>query len=344
MIHPRAAQASGADVYIDLGTANTIVMAKDRGLVANEPSVVAYREESHGRKTILAVGAEAKAKIGRTPGNLVASFPLRAGVIADLDTTEAMLRYFTARAHRKFQFFRPRVVISLPYGVSDVEKKAVREAGKSAGAREVVLIEEPMAAAIGAGLPVDLPKGNMIIDIGGGTTEVAVISLCGIVHCEAVRVGGHAFDQAIVEFIRKQYNLIVGDQSAERIKVEIGSALAGDNGKTAYIRGVDFVSGLPRELTLTSAQVHAAINPLLEEIVRAAARTLERTPPDLLPDIIQDGVKLAGGGALLNGLSLRLQRDLRLPVTIADEPLLAIARGGHSALKDPPLLERIALA
>ena len=332
-----------AGLYIDLGTANTLVVDSKKGLIANEPSVIAYRDLGRGRKSIIAVGNEAKAVIGKTPGNLVASYPLKDGVIADIDTTEAMLRYFLTRAGSKFQMVRPSVVISLPYGVSDVEKKAVKQAALSAGAREVVLIEEPMAAAIGAGLPVNAPRGNMVIDIGGGTTEVAIISVCGIVHCEAVRIGGYAFDQAIVDHLRRQINLVIGDQTAEKLKISIASAIPYETEVTAMVRGVDFITGLPKEAKVTSAQVHDAISSLLNEIIRAAKRALEQVPPDLVPDIIRDGIKLAGGGALLKGLDERLQDELGIPVTIADEPLLAIARGGEAVLKQPALLERIAL-
>jgi rod shape-determining protein MreB and related proteins len=335
---------SGAEIYVDLGTANTLVMTRDRGLIANEPSVVAYREIYPGKKEVVAVGAEAKLKIGRTPGNLVASFPLKDGVIADLDITEAMLRYFINRARGRFGFLRPRVVISLPFGVSDIEKKAVRDAGASAGAREIILIEEPMAAAIGAALPIEEPKGNMIIDIGGGTTEIAVISLFGIVHCEAVRIGGHAFDETIVDYIRRKFNVIVGHQSAERLKIQIGSALPGDHSTSATIRGIDHITGLPKELRVTSAQVHEALAGDLDEIITAAKRTLEQIPADLIPDIIRDGVKVAGGGALLRDLDKRLREELQIPVWIVDDPLLAIARGGSKALRDRNLLERIALA
>lgn len=336
-------KSPGADIYIDLGTANTLVVTRNRGIVANEPSVIAYREVGYGQKRIVAVGNEAKAKIGRTPGNLFASFPLKDGVIADLDTTEAMLQYFMSRARGKFQFVRPRVVISLPYGVSDVEKKAVRNSGMAAGAREVILIEEPMAAAIGAGLPIQAPRGSMVIDIGGGTTEVAVVSLYGIVHCEAVRIGGHAFDEAIVEYVRRRHNLIVGDQSAERVKKEIGSAMPGDTSLSTTIRGVDFTSGLPNEIEMTSDQVHDALSDLFGQIFEAGRRTLAQIPPELLPDIIHDGAKLAGGGALIRNLDKRLSRELQIPVQIAEDPLLAIAHGGMRALQDGEMLERIAI-
>lgn len=332
--------AIGSDIYIDLGTANTLVMDKKRGLIANEPSVIVYKENSYGQRQILAVGNEAKRKLGRTPGNLIASRPLRNGVVAELDATEAMLRYFLSSS-KGMGFARPRLVISLPYGVSDVEKKAVRDCGILAGAREVALIEEPMAAAIGSGLPVDTPRGSMVIDIGGGTTEVAIVALYGIVHCEAVRVGGHRFDEAIVEYIRRKHNLVIGDQSAERLKISIGSAMPGDHETKTSVRGVDFATGLPREVMVTSHQIYEAISPLLDEIVNAGKRALENTPPELLGDIIEDGIVVAGGGALIKRLAERLSYELRVPVAIAEEPLLAIARGGERAIKNPKLLEKI---
>jgi len=334
-------QPPAADLYIDLGTANTLVATRERGILVNEPSVIAFRETRSGKKTIIAIGNEAKLKIGRTPGNLAACLPLKDGVIADLQATEAMLRYFMSKASRRFSFKRPRVVISLPFDTSDVEKRAVKDAGLAAGARDVTLIEEPMAAAIGTGLHVDEPRGNMVIDIGGGTTEIAVISLCGIVHCETVRVGGHAFDQAIVEYIRRNYNLIVGDQSAEKVKMQIASALPGNRNVISSIRGVDFVSGLPKEVTIGADRINDAISNPLDQIFEAGKRTLERTPPDLIPDILRDGVRVAGGGALIKDLGPRLAQELEIPVRIDPEPLLAIARGGAAVLRNPQLLERI---
>ena len=331
------------EVYIDLGTANTLVMDRNRGLIANEPSVIAYQIFEGGSRRIVAVGREAKQRIGRTPGNLVASHPLKDGVVAELDATQAMIRYFMHTARAAVRWTRPKLVISLPFGVSDVEKKAVRDCAVAAGAREVALIEEPMAAAIGSELPVGTSRGSMVIDIGGGTTEVAVIALYGIVHCEAVRIGGHAFDQAIVEFIRKKYNLLVGEPSAERLKIEIGSALPGDRETQAPIRGVDFTSGLPREVRVTSHEINEALSGYLTEIIAAAKRTLENTPPELLADIIENGIVLAGGGALLNGIDRRLEAELKVPVRIAEDPLLAIARGGERSIRDPELLARIAL-
>lgn len=331
---------NGADLYIDLGTANTLVVSKTKGIIANEPSVIAYQESPSGLRKVVAVGNEAKSKIGRSPGNLVASFPLRAGVIADMDTTEAMLKYFMQKAGKKTFFRKPQVVISLPFGVSDIEKKAVINAGRAAGAREVYLIEEPMAAAIGSGLPIGQPKGNMVIDIGGGTTEIAVISLYGVVHCEAVRIGGHVLDESIVEYMRKKHNLIIGDQTAERVKMEVGSALPGGE-DTATVRGLDFVSGLPRRIEISSHDIYLAMKPHLDHIIEAAKKTLEKTPPDLLADIIQNGVQVAGGGALIRGITERLAKELQVPALIAEEPLLSVAKGGERVIQQPEILERI---
>lgn len=329
------------EIYIDLGTANTLVMDRDLGLVANEPSVIAFQELSNGDRRIVAVGREAKKKIGRTPGNLRASHPLKNGVIAELDATQAMLSYFLSFAPRRI--VKPRMVISLPYGVSDIEKSAVRDCGLSAGAREVVLIEEPMAAAIGSGLPVKESRGSMVIDIGGGTTEVAIISLCGIVHCEAIRIGGHRFDEAIVEYLRRRYNLVIGDQSAEKLKISIGTALPIEPVKSDSIRGIDFSTGLPREVILTSSDVLEAIDPLLREIIQAARKAFEQTPPELLGDLIENGIVLVGGGALINNIDRRLENELCIPVRRSADPLLAVAKGGVSSLRDPELLEKISL-
>ncbi len=333
-----------ADIYIDLGTANTLVVTRKRGLIANEPSVVAYREMGpENRKVVIAVGAEAKEKIGRTPESLVACHPLKDGVIADLDITETMLRHFMERARGRFALTKPRVVISLPHGVTDVEKKAIVMAGLSAGAREVLLVDEPMAAAVGAGLPVEEPKGNMVIDLGGGTTEIAVISLCGVVTCETVRAGGHAFDQAIVNYIRRQHNLIIGIPSAEKLKIELGNALPGDHSTRSKVRGVDYVSHLPRAIEITSAEVHEAIEDILKVIFEAGRRTIEKTPPELIEDIAKDGVVVAGGGALIMNLDKRLEQELGIPVRIASEPLQTIAQGGGKIIGDPRLLERVVL-
>lgn len=333
-------RAIGTELYIDLGTANVLVMDGEKGLVANEPSVIAYREGPSGHRKIIAVGLEAKAKAGRTPGNLTVSRPLKDGVVADIDATEAMIRHFISSTPK---WVRPSLLMSLPYGVSDIEKDAARDCGRAAGAKEVRLIEEPIAAAIGSGLDVKSPKGCMVIDIGGGTTEAAVISLCGIVHCEAVRIGGHTFDQAIVAYVRKRYGLTIGEPSAERLKIQIGSAIRGLSKKSAPVRGIEFTSGLPREIELDADEVHEAISPLISELVEAAKRTLANTPPELLSDIIDDGLVIAGGGSLLDGIAQRLSEELGVHARVADEPLLAIARGGRESLRDKELLARIEL-
>ena len=332
-----------ADMYIDLGTANTLVYSRKRGLVANEPSVIAYRAMGpENRRVVVAIGSEAKDKIGKTPDNLIACHPIRDGVIADLDITETLLRYFLARARGRFDFSKPRVVISLPHGVTDIEKKAVLLAGQAAGAREVFLIDEPMAAAVGADLPVHEPKGNMVIDIGGGTTEIAVISLFGVVTCETVRAGGHAFDQAIVNHVRREHNLLIGLPTAERLKIAVGSALPGDKKTKAKIRGMDHMTNLPREIEVCSAEVHDAISDILNLIFEAGRRTIERTP-DLVEDIARDGLVVAGGGALIAHLDQRLEVELGIPVRIAAEPLQTIAQGGGKIIADPGLLERVML-
>jgi rod shape-determining protein MreB len=330
-----------ADIYIDLGTANTLVVARGRGILINEPSVIAYRERDSGQRSVIAVGAEAKAKLGRTPSNIVACYPMKDGVIADLDVTETMLRHFMSRVKRPMSFTKPRVVISLPYAANDVDKKAVTQAALSAGAGEITLIDETMAAAVGAGLPIHEPKGNMVIDIGGGTSEIAVISLYGIVHCEAIAVGGHAFDQAIVRHVKRTHNLIIGEQTAERIKIQIGSAMPNDKDTKAQIRGVDFVTNLPRSIDISASEVNEAINDLLSQIVEAGRRTLEKAPPDLVPDLIRDGVVVTGGGGLLKQLDVFLEQQLGIPVRIADDPLTALARGGDIAIQNSTLLKRI---
>lgn len=334
----------GADVYIDLGTANTLVATRTHGIIANEPSVIAYKENNVGQKQLVSIGQDAKAKMGRTPENIVTKLPLREGVIADMDATEIMLRHLLQKARSNNLFFvKPRVVISLPHGVTDVEKNAVRYVGLAAGAREVALIEEPVAAAIGAGLPIHQATGNMVVDIGGGTTEVAVISLYGIVHCETVRVGGHAFDSAIIDYVKKQYGISLGEPTAEAIKIKIGSALPGDHESRSTVRGMDSLTGLPRELVLSSHEIHRALNPVLVEIIGAIRRTLEQTPPELVPDLLEDGIVLTGGGALIRNLCERIHQDTGLSANVAKDPLLAIARGGEAAIQEKSLLERISV-
>jgi rod shape-determining protein MreB len=332
-----------ADMYVDLGTANTLVAVRGKGVVINEPSLIAYSETSPGKKKIIAVGNEAVEKLAKTPGSIVALRPLKEGVIADYEFTESMLKHFLARPGMKQFMKRPRIVISLPYGVTEVEKRAAIEAGKAAGAKEVILIDEPMAAAIGADLPVKDPIGSMVIDIGGGTTEIAVIALSDIVYCEAIRVGGHRLDESISDWLKKKKNLIVSDTVAEDLKVKIGTATPKKDIKSMTIQGRDMDSGLVRSLEVTSEDVGNAIDENIGEIINAIHKALEKTPPELVSDIIETGIVLAGGGALIRNLDLRLQNEIRLPVRISHDPLTTIARGGEKVLSDPELLEKIQL-
>lgn len=334
---------SAADLYIDLGTANTLISARKQGVVLNEPSLVAYIDSGRGKKKILGVGREALDVQSKNAGNLLLQKPVRDGVIADFELTQEMLRHFLTRPQVKKAFSRPRVVVSLPYGVTDVEKKAVVEACTEAGARQVFLIDEPMAAAIGAGLPVKGASGCMVVDIGGGTTEVAVIALADIVSCEAIRVGGHRLDEAIVDDFKKRKGLIIPETLAEELKISIGTAVPKKDIRTARITGRDVDTGLPKTLEVTSEDVGLAMNACLTEIVNAFHRALEKTPPELVSDIIENGVVLAGGGALIRDFDLRLRNEVRLPVKVAENPLLSIAKGGEKVLEDPELLEKIQL-
>ena len=336
------ADTKQADLYIDLGTANTLIYSRKRGLIANEPSVIAFREMGpEHRKVVVAIGSQAKEKIGRMPETLSACHPIQDGVIADLDITETMLRYFIDLARGRFEFAKPRVVISLPFGVTDMDKKAVIMAGLAAGAKEVMLIDEPMAAAVGADLPVHEAKGNMVIDIGGGTTEIAIISLYGVVICETVRAGGYAFDHAIIQYMRKQYNLIIGALSAEELKIRLADAMPGDHETTAKVRGIDFLTSLPREIVVSASEIHGAIDEILKRIFDAGRRALEQTPPDLIEDIANNGVVVAGGGALISNLDKRLAIELGIPVRIADDPLQTIVVGGGRIICDSALLGRV---
>jgi rod shape-determining protein MreB len=332
-----------ADLYVDLGTANTLIAARGRGVVLNEPSLIAYTQTSHGKKKVLGVGIEAQEKLAKTPGNIIAQKPIRDGVIADFETTQTMLRHFLSKPSVKSLFSRPRVVVSLPYGVTDVEKRAVVEACKWAGAKQVFLIDEPMAAAIGAGLPVKAAKGNMIIDIGGGTTEVAVIALADIVYCQAVRVGGHRLDEAIAEYFKRYKGFIVSEQTAEYLKVTVGTAVPKKDIRTAMVPGRDANTGMQKTIEVSSEEVGLAMNDCILEIVNAIHRALENTPPELVSDIIENGITLAGGGALIRDLDLRIQNEVRLDVRVAESPLVAIAKGGEAVLHDPELLEKIQL-
>ncbi len=326
----------GRDMAVDLGTANTLVYVKGRGIVLSEPSVVAIDQRTGD---VHAVGIEAKRMLGRTPGNITAIRPLKDGVIADFDVTETMLRHFIQKVHQN-RWAHPRVVVCVPSGVTGVEKRAVEEATLSAGARQAYLIEEPMAAAIGAGLPVGEPTGNMIVDIGGGTTEVAVISLGGIVVAQSIRVGGDELDEAIVNYVKREEKLMIGTQTAEEVKLEIGSAFVLKDELEAEIRGRDMISGLPKTVVLSSDQVREALEEPVIQIVDAVKATLDRTPPELASDIMDRGIVLAGGGSLLSGLDDRLRAETEMPIHIADSPLTCVAVGSGRALEEFEVMRR----
>jgi rod shape-determining protein MreB len=326
------------DIGIDLGTANTLVYVKDQGIVLREPSVVAVRS---GTSQVLAVGDEAKRMLGRTPGNIVAVRPLKDGVIADFEMTESMLRHFITKVHNR-KWVRPRVVIAVPSGITEVERRAVKESAAHAGAREVYLIEEPMAAAIGVGLPVQDAAGNMIIDIGGGTTEVALISLSGIVLSRSVRVAGDELDEAIAYYMKRAYNLMIGERTAEEIKIKIGSAYPVEKETSMEVKGRDLVAGLPKTLTITSQEVREALLEPISTIVESVRVTLERCPPELSADLVDRGLVLAGGGALLRGLDKLLQEETGLPVHVAEDPLSAVAEGTGRALNELKFLRQVA--
>ncbi len=331
-----------SDMGIDLGTANTLVLVKDKGIVINEPSVVAVERERYGSKAkILAVGKEAKDMVGKTPGNIEDIRPMKDGVIADFDMTEKMIRYFIEKTHRRKSFLRPRIIISVPYGLTQVERKAVRESALSAGAREVFLIEEPMAAASGANLPIQEPKGNLVVDIGGGTTEIGVISLGGLVISKSIRTAGDKLDTSIVNYVKEKYNLIIGERTGEEIKIAIGSAIQLPKELSMVVKGRDQVSGLLSRIELTSEDVREAMREYLKEIADALKMVLEMMPPDLASDIVENGVVLTGGGALIRGLDKYLSEIVRLPVYIADEPLLAVAKGTGKALEEISLLQQL---
>ncbi len=330
------------DMGIDLGTANTLVHVKGKGIVLREPSVVAIERDTGD---VLAVGDEAKKMIGRTPGNIVAIRPMKDGVIADFDVTQTMLKYFIRKAMNTRAFVRPRVVVGVPSGVTEVEKRAVIDAAQQAGAREAYLIEEPMAAAIGAGLPVEEATGNMVVDIGGGTTEIAVISLGGIVTSKSIRVGGDEMDTSIVQYIKKLYNLMIGERTAEEIKIKIGTAiLTPKTEKTLEIRGRDLLSGLPKNLTIQSAEIREALADPVEKIVTAVKTTLENTPPELAADIMDHGIMMTGGGALLSNIDKLISTETGMPVLIADDPLSCVGEGTGRSLEDLNLLKRVVMS
>ncbi len=331
------------DLAIDLGTANTLIYVKGKGIVSCEPSVVAVQRDERGQKKVLAVGREAKEMLGRTPGSIQAIRPLRDGVIADFEITEAMLRYFIARAHDRRTLVKPRIIICVPFGITEVEKRAVKESAESAGAREVYLIEEPMAAAIGAGLPITEPSGNMIVDIGGGTTEVAVISLAGIVYSQSVRVGGDKMDEAIIAFMKRKYNLAVGEQTAERVKMAIGNAYPMDQVLTMEVKGRDLVAGVPKTILVNSDEIREALQEPLNVIIDAVRLALEKTPPELAADIVDKGIVLTGGGVLLKNLDVLLREETGLPVMVCDDPISAVVLGSGKALDHLELLREVTI-
>ena len=331
------------DLAIDRGTANTLIYVRGKGIVSCEPSVVAVQKDARGGSKVIAVGREAKEMLGRTPGNIRAVRPLRDGVIADFEITEAMLKAFIDKTSNRRALVKPRIIICVPFGITEVEKRAVKESAESAGAREVYLIEEPMAAAIGAGLPITEPSGNMVVDIGGGTTEVAVISLAGIVYSQSVRVGGDKMDEAIQAFLKRKYNLAIGEQSAERIKMEIGNAFPLDEQRTTEVKGRDLVAGVPKTVVVNSDEIREALAEPINAIVEAVLGALEKTPPELAADIVDKGIVLTGGGALLANLDVLLREETGLPVMVADDPISAVVLGSGKTLEHMELLKEVTI-
>jgi len=331
-----------SDLAVDLGTANTLVYVKGKGIVLGEPSVVAVRTDASLKNRILAVGAEAKNMLGRTPGNIVAIRPMRDGVIADFEVTEAMLRHFIHKVHNRRSFVRPRIIVAVPSGITQVEKRAVKESAESAGAREVYLIEEPMAAAIGAGLPITEPTCNMVVDIGGGTTEVAVISLAGIVYSRSLRVAGDKMDEAIMQYIKRKYNLLIGERTSEIIKTTIGNAYPEPQElESIEVKGRDLVSGIPKILAIDSEEIRMAISEQIDSIVETVKIALEQTPPELAADIVDNGIVLTGGGALLKNLDKLLREESGLPITVTEDPLSTVALGCGKVLDSIEILKQV---
>ncbi len=331
------------DLAIDLGTANTLVYARGRGIICSEPSVVALADGPNGVRRVLAVGTEAKQMVGRTPGTIRAIRPIKDGVIADFDVTEAMLRYFIQTAHNRTRLVRPRIVICVPPCITSVEKRAVRESAVSAGAREVYLMEEPMAAALGAGLNVTEPTGNMVIDIGGGTTDVAVISLAQIITSSSARVGGDKLDEAIINYVKRKHNLLIGERTAEIVKITIATVMSNSANKTMEIKGRDLVAGVPKMIVMSSDEVREALTEPIHQIVETVLQTLERTPPELAADIVDRGIVLVGGGALLRDFDQLLRAETKLPIVRAEDPFTAVALGAGKALDSLDLLREVSM-
>ena len=345
MIFDSIAGIFSSDLAIDLGTANTLVYVRGKGLVCSEPSVVAVVKERNGRdEKVLAVGHEAKEMLGRTPGGIRAIRPIKDGVIADFEITEAMLRYFIQRAHNLRKLVRPRIVICVPPCITSVEKRAVRESALSAGAREIFLIEEPMAAAIGAGLDVTAPTGNMVVDVGGGTTDVAVISLSGIVTSRSIRCGGDAMDEAVINYVKRKYNMLIGERSAEQVKITIAAASPTSKTATMEIKGRDLVAGIPKVVVTTSDEIREALIEPIGQIVETVHLTLERTPPELAADIVDRGIMLVGGGSLLKDLDQVLRQETKLPILRSEDPFSAVVHGAGRALDNLDLLREVAIA
>ncbi len=333
------------DLAVDLGTANTLVYVKGKGIVGNEPSVVAVQEDLRGPRKILAVGKEAKEMVGRTPGSIRAIRPLKDGVIADFDVAQKMLEYFIRKTHNnRKSFVRPRIIVSVPIGITEVEKRAVKESAEAAGAREVYLMEETMSAALGAGMPITEPTGNMVVDIGGGTTGVAVISLAGIVVSKSVRVGGDKLDEAIMQYVKRNYNMLIGERTAEEVKIKLAQLYGNGEIKTMQVKGRDLRAGVPKTIDITSDEVREAMSEPIGVIVEAIKQTLERTPPELAADIVDNGIMLTGGGALLGGLDKLLMQETGLPVSVAEDPLSCVVYGSGKALDELDLLKEVSLS
>ncbi len=343
MIIDRLLRTFSTDLAVDLGTANTLVWARGRGIVCSEPSVVAVQNDGSNGGRVKAVGIPAKEMLGRTPAGMTVVRPLKDGVIADFDITESMLRYFIVKTSPRSRWCRPRILICVPSGITEVEKRAVRESALSAGAREVFLMEEPMAAAIGAGLPVAEPSGSMVVDIGGGTTEVAVISLSGIVYSKSVRTGGDKMDDAIGNFVKRKHNLLIGERTAEQVKITIGTACLADGLRAMEVRGRDLVAGIPRTLEIKSDEVREALAEPIQAIVEAVRIALERTPPELAADIVDRGIVLVGGGSLLANLDILLREETGLPIMLAEDPFSAVVLGAGRCLEDPELFSQVTL-